>query len=155
MSGFISNSEKETKDFAFDLAKKLKGSDILAIYGNLGAGKTTFIQGLAAGLGYLGRVFSPTFVIIRPYKITGTNRTTTTKQKNPKIKTLYHVDLYRIEEETDLKTLGIEEFLNDKGAICAIEWPEKIEKYLSENTIKIRFETLGENDRKITISGLT
>lgn len=154
MSGFISNSEKETKDFAFNLAKKLKGSDILAIYGDLGAGKTTFIQGLARGLGYSGRVFSPTFVIIRPYKIIGINQTSTTRQGNSKIKTLYHIDLYRIEEETDLKTLGLEEFLNDKGAVCAVEWPEKIEKYLPENTIKIRFETLGENDRKITISGL-
>jgi len=143
MSGFISNSEKETKDFAFNLATKLKGRDILAIYGDLGAGKTTFIQGLATGLGYLGRVFSPTFVIIRPYKIR--------KQKG-EINTLYHIDLYRIEEETDLQTLGIDEFLNDKEAICAIEWPEKIETFLPEHAIRIKIEALGEHKRSIKIS---
>jgi tRNA threonylcarbamoyl adenosine modification protein YjeE len=64
---------------------------------------------------------------------------------------LYHIDLYRIERPTDLKTVGVEEFLTDKGAVSAIEWPGKIEDSLPERTIKIKIETLGENKRKIRV----
>jgi tRNA threonylcarbamoyladenosine biosynthesis protein TsaE len=137
----ILKSSTETKHFAKKFAKKLKPGDVLALFGSLGAGKTTFIQGLAQGLGFKGRVFSPTFIFVRPYKIEG-----------PSIKTLYHIDLYRLERSTDLRNIGIEEFLSDKEAVSAIEWPEKIEHLLPKKTIKIRIETVGESKRKITLS---
>ncbi|MDP2721000.1 MAG: tRNA (adenosine(37)-N6)-threonylcarbamoyltransferase complex ATPase subunit type 1 TsaE [bacterium] len=140
---FISNSPLETKNFAAGFAKNLKPGIILALYGDLGAGKTTFIQGLAAGLGYKGKVTSPTFIFIRPYEIS--------KQKR-KIKTLYHIDLYRVEKPSDLETIGAREFIFDTEAVAAIEWPEKIEKILPTKTIKINLESISETKRKITVS---
>ena len=139
----ISNSSENTKKVAREFSKKLNPGSILAFYGNLGAGKTTFIQGLAEGLGYKGRVFSPTFIFIRPYKISEQKRI---------IKTLYHIDLYRIEKATDLKTIGIQEFLEDKEAISAIEWAEKIDKFLPKNAMKIMITPLSPTERKITIT---
>ena len=147
---YISRSSAGTKKFAQTLAKKLKPGDILAIYGPLGAGKTTFIQGLAAGLGYSGRVTSPTFIFVRPYKLENSKRRASNGQG--KIKTLYHIDLYRIESPLDLETIGIKEFLADKKAVSAIEWPEKIEKFLpSEKTIKIHLKNTGGSTRQITL----
>ncbi len=147
---FISHSAAETQKIGSDFGKALKGGDVLALYGDLGAGKTTFIQGLVASLGYSGRVFSPTFIFIRPYNISDQRSVISDQKKSQKIKTFHHIDLYRIENETDLKTLGIEEFVSQKDAISAIEWPEKIENFLPKKTIKIKFETLGETERKIT-----
>jgi tRNA threonylcarbamoyladenosine biosynthesis protein TsaE len=144
-------SDEETRSFAARFAKNLNAGDVLAIYGELGAGKTTFIQGLAYGLGYAGRVFSPTFVIARPYKIS--TQKEANKRRKREINTLYHIDLYRIEKGPDLGTIGIEDFLNDKTAICAVEWPEKIEDLLPKNATRIKIFDLGEGKRKIKVSG--
>ncbi len=86
----ITKSIEETQKFAQEFAGKLKSGNIIALYGELGAGKTIFVQGLAKGLGFRGKVFSPTFIFMRPYKLEG------------KIKTLYHIDLYRLEGIMDL-----------------------------------------------------
>jgi len=120
------------------LAKTLKPGNIIALYGELGAGKTIFVQGLAKGLGYEGKVFSPTFIFMRPYKLKGI------------IKTLYHIDLFRLEGVPDLKNIGIEEFLSETDAVSVIEWAEKIEYLLPKNVIKIKIERKSETDRKIT-----
>ena len=146
---FISNSAAETKKFAGEFAKKLKPRDILALYGSLGAGKTTFIQGLVASLGYRGKVFSPTFIFVRPYQIR--SQTSDIRQQKSGIKTFYHIDLYRIEEPADLKTIGIEEFLDEKDSVSAIEWPERIENGLPERTVKIKIESIDENTRRLII----
>ena len=146
---FISNSAEETKKFAGEFAKKLKPGDILALYGSLGAGKTTFIQGLVASLGYRGKVFSPTFIFVRPYQIR--SQTSDIRQQKSGIKTFYHIDLYRIEEPADLKTIGIEEFLDEKDSVSAIEWPERIENGLPERTVKIKIESIDENTRRLII----
>jgi len=146
---FISNSAEETKKFAGEFAKKLKPGDILALYGNLGAGKTTFIQGLVASLGYRGKVFSPTFIFVRPYKISEPG--TASRDQEKKIRIFYHIDLYRIEEPADLKTIGIEEFLNENNSVSAIEWPERIENGLPERTVKIKIESIDENTRRLII----
>ena len=146
----ISNSSENTKKIAREFSKKLNPGSILAFYGNLGAGKTTFIQGLAEGLGYKGRVFSPTFIFVRPYKIS--EQKAENSQHKSAIKTLYHIDLYRIEKATDLKTIGIQEFLEDKEAISAIEWAEKIDKFLPKNAMKIMITPLSPTERKITIT---
>ena len=147
---FISNSAAETKKFAGEFAKKLKPRDILALYGSLGAGKTTFIQGLVASLGYRGKVFSPTFIFVRPYKISEPG--TASRDQEKKIRIFYHIDLYRIEEPADLKTIGIEEFLDEKDSVSAIEWPERIENGLPERTVKIKFDYIDETKRRITVS---
>ena len=147
---FISNSPRDTKKFAKDFAKNLQSGDILALYGDLGAGKTTFIQGLVASLGYKGKVFSPTFIFVRPYQIR--SQTSDIRQQKSGIKTFYHIDLYRIEEPADLKTIGIEEFLNENDSVSAIEWPERIENGLPERTVKIKFDYIDETKRRITVS---
>lgn len=144
----ISESAEQTFEFAKTLAKKLKAGDIIALYGELGAGKTVFVQGLAAGLGFEGRVFSPTFIIARPYKLTGGSQKMAEKKS---IENFYHIDLYRIEKADDLETLGIEDFLADKTGICAIEWPEKIEKWLPRKTLKIKLGIVNEGTRKISL----
>ena len=133
----ITSSPTETKEWAEALAKAITPPKILALFGNLGAGKTTFIQGLAKGLGIRGRVLSPTFIFIRPYKLS----------KGYKF---YHVDLYRLDSEKDVEAIGLNEILQDKNAIVAIEWPEKIENLLPKETIIIKIEELDETKRKLT-----
>ncbi|MEX0621798.1 MAG: tRNA (adenosine(37)-N6)-threonylcarbamoyltransferase complex ATPase subunit type 1 TsaE [Candidatus Woykebacteria bacterium] len=144
---FISKSIEETQEFAKKFAGRLKPGDIVALYGGLGAGKTAFVQGLAKGLGYGERVFSPTFIFVRPYKLNSKG-----KGQRAKINTLYHIDLYRIEKPVELKSVGIEEFLSDKKAASVIEWPERIGNLPPGKTIKIKIGAVSETERKITWS---
>lgn len=137
---------------------------IIALYGDLGSGKTTFMQGLAIGLGVKKRVLSPTFILMREYEI-GDTRYAIRDMKNEEpdtssvsritspshISRLYHVDLYRIKDEKDVESLGIEELWTDPKNVIAIEWPEKIEKILPEKRVNIHFEYVGEDKRKIII----
>lgn len=134
MKQYITFSEKETKDLAKKLAKKLSG--IIALTGELGAGKTTFVQGFARGLGIKKKIISPTFVLIRQHQIPKTK------------KALYHIDLYRLE---DLRELGLKEIISDPNNIVLIEWAEKAKKYLPKNTIKVTLEIIGQTERKITV----
>src|SRR3990172_2799192 len=133
----ITSSPTETKEWAKAIAKATAPPKVLALYGGLGAGKTTFIQGLAKGLGIRGRVLSPIFIFIRHYKLS----------KGYKF---YHVDLYRLDSEKDVEAIGLNEILQDKNAIVAIEWPEKIENLLPKGTIIIKIEELDETKRKLT-----
>ena len=138
---FLSKSTSQTQKFAARLAKKLNPASVIALYGDLGAGKTTFVQGLAKGLGYRGKVFSPTFIFVRPYKL-----------ENKQIETLNHIDLFRVEKPTDLKTIGLEDFLNDKRAISVIEWPERVGETLLGKAVKIFIKKLSESEREFTWS---
>ena len=143
------NSAEETQNTGSLFAKKLTGGDIILLYGNLGAGKTTFVQGIAKGLGITKRIISPTFIIIRSYEL----------PKNQKAKRFYHIDLYRTETDDDLKGLGIDEILSDKEAIVAIEWPEKLGTFLPKKNLpagrqgwEIRFTDDTNNSRDVTIN---
>jgi len=138
MKQLITDSPERTKEFSKNFAQGLKSPAILVLYGNLGSGKTTFIQGLAVGLGIKKRILSPTFVFIRRYDLSSGLK-------------FYHVDLYRLDSERDVEAIGLKEILEEK-AIIAIEWPEKVEKLLPEDSIKIKLETIGESKRKIQIS---
>ena len=134
---YITSSKEETQQLAEDLAQKLHGGDFLAFYGDLGSGKTTFIQGLAKGLGINKRIISPTFIIVRHYKI------------NPQ--SFYHIDLYRTESESDLLGLGIDEIIKDKNNIVALEWAEKMGDMLPGKRVDIHCKYLEGNKRRITI----
>ncbi len=114
----------------------------MALSGNLGSGKTTFVQGLARGLGIKQRIISPTFILMRQYEGVGGHGGK-----------FYHIDLYRLEDniEQELRNLGIEEILGKAENIVAIEWAEKVKEILPDNTIWISFENLGDERRKITI----
>ena len=128
---------RETQEFARDFAKNLKAGDVLCLYGNLGSGKTSFVQGLAKGLGITRRIISPTFIIARRYEISDLN--------------LYHIDLYRTQTLQDLQSIGINEILEDDNNIVAIEWAEKLLDLIPKKRIDLKFEYIDENTRKITI----
>lgn len=140
---FISNSAEETQRIAFNFAQKLQEERIVALYGELGSGKTTFVQGLAKGLGIEKRITSPTFTIIHSYKLKSTSQ-------NLKPNKFFHIDLYRTENISELRELGINELIDGKN-IIVIEWAEKMKELLPEKRIDIFFEYLDENKRKITI----
>lgn len=132
------NSFEMTRKVGADFAKQLHGGEVLLLRGELGAGKTTFMQGLATGLGIAKNILSPTFIIMRSYPLSSH-------------KTLYHVDLYRMENESDIRALGLLELLHDPDSIVAIEWPEKMGELLPKNSIAITIAYAGENEREITI----
>lgn len=140
MEEIITNNSQETQKAGETFVKRifplsLTEPIILALYGNLGAGKTTFVQGLAKGLGIEKRIISPTFVIIRSYDVP-----------------FYHVDLYRLENESQIENTGLLEILKKPNAIIAIEWPEKMGSLLPKKRLDVRFEYLEEEKRKITIT---
>ena len=135
-----SNGVLQTQKLAVNLAKTLIAGDILCLYGNLGSGKTTFVQSLAKGLGINKRIISPTFIMIRQYKINRYN--------------FYHIDLYRTKTKEDLLSLGMDEILKDKNNIIAIEWAENLLDLLPKERIDLKFEYINENSRKITITKL-
>lgn len=120
----------------------------MALSGNLGSGKTTFIQGLAKGLGIKQRIISPTFILLREYVLKNVK---TKKRKN---RNFYHIDLYRLENnvEEELRNLGIEEVWGKRENIVAIEWAEKVKRMLPKSTTWINFEDLGDDRRKILVT---
>ena len=140
-------SAKETKKFGKKIANNLKGGEILALVGDLGSGKTTFVKGLAKGLGINQRIVSPTFIIMRKYDIKLQN------SKTPKLQDLYHIDLYRLETniEREMKNFGTDEIFSDSENIVVIEWAEKGKNAIPKEAIWIKFENLGGNKRKIRI----
>ena len=139
MNSFITNSKEETQALAFRLSKKLKNHDVIFYTGGLGMGKTAFTQGLCDGLGIKATVTSPTFAILNEY--TGSPLS------------LYHFDMYRIENEDQLYNIGFYDYLDYDG-VLALEWSENISGFFSENTITVAFEKLSEFSRKITIEGV-
>jgi tRNA threonylcarbamoyladenosine biosynthesis protein TsaE len=126
----ISNSAAETIAFGRQLAARLKPGDVVALSGELGAGKTCLVKGIAAGLGVKEEITSPTFTLIHEHP------------------PLAHVDLYRLESA---EGLGLEEYFGEPW-ITVIEWAEKIEPLLPANTIRIRLTLSGENSRRIEVA---
>ncbi|OGE37406.1 tRNA (adenosine(37)-N6)-threonylcarbamoyltransferase complex ATPase subunit type 1 TsaE [Candidatus Daviesbacteria bacterium RIFCSPLOWO2_01_FULL_39_12] len=142
MGQFITRSDKETRQLAKKLAKERRYK-VVGLVGELGAGKTTFVQGFAQGLGIKEKIISPTFVLIRQHKIP--------KSK----KTLFHIDLYRLEMEREFEDLGLKEILQNPEAVVVIEWAEKIKSILPKIAALIYFKKLDDHQRKITIKTLS
>jgi len=140
----ITKNFKETQRLGSQFADKLKRRGVIALYGDLGSGKTTFVQGLAKGLGIDKKIISPTFIIVRKYEIP-------LKSSALNLKSFYHVDLYRIENEKDIEGLGLVEIINDPENIVAVEWPEKIEKLLPKKRTNLYFEYFGDDKRQIIL----
>ena len=142
----ITKNTQETKQAAQDLVKKLneitpQGALVLALQGELGAGKTTFIQGLAQALGIREKILSPTFVIMKHFNIL------TSKHFN----SLYHLDCYRLSGKSDLAGLGFKEILQDKKSLVVIEWAERAADILPADAVWIKFEHGGNDKRLIKI----
>ena len=132
----ITVSTGETKELAAEIATKIKLGDVVALYGDLGTGKTTFTRFLVEALGIKNRVQSPTFIVARRYG------------------NINHVDLYRLATDKDAEDIGIVEMMEDRDSITIIEWPEVIENILPKNVIKIYFEYIEENTRKIKVQNI-
>jgi tRNA threonylcarbamoyladenosine biosynthesis protein TsaE len=135
----ITNSSQETIEFAKKFAAELKPGTVLCLEGQLGSGKTTFIKGLAEGLGlkHPEQVKSPTFVLMHIYKA-----------KTP----LYHFDCYRLDSSEELENIGFQDFVNDPHAISCVEWAEKAASLLPVDARHIHFDILDTSKRRITIS---
>lgn len=140
----ITKSARETQKLGESLAADIvsgKLSNTIALTGDLGSGKTTFVQGLAKGLGITGRIISPTFIIVRKYPV---------KSKD---KDFYHVDLYRLEKDMDKEVfnLGLPYVWSEPQNIIVIEWAEKVQNLIPSGATWISFESLDEDKRKIVI----
>lgn len=139
----LSQSSQETKELAKEILKDLS-SNLICLYGPLGSGKTTFVQGLARALGIKKRIISPTFILLREYDI----KSLKFKIKNSK---LIHLDCYRINSEEDIKSIDLSELWSDNKNLVVIEWAEKLKRILPKQRIDIKFEHVSKNKRKITI----
>lgn len=135
MLEFITNSEAETERSGARFARSLPDGAVVAMYGELGAGKTAFVRGMALGMGISQRVSSPTFTIVNEY--VGE-------------RSLIHFDMYRLGGGDELYAIGWEDYLR-RGAVCAVEWSENVDEAFDGGEIRIRFEKLGESSRRITI----
>ena len=135
---FISQSESETEEAGFRLARSLSSGNIVLLRGDLGAGKTVFSRGFARGLGITEPVSSPTYTIVQEYELADGNR-------------LYHMDLYRISDEHAALGFGVDEFLDDPGAISLVEWPERIAGLLPDDAVRVELKHLSAEEREIRI----
>ncbi|RJR31170.1 tRNA (adenosine(37)-N6)-threonylcarbamoyltransferase complex ATPase subunit type 1 TsaE [Candidatus Parcubacteria bacterium] len=140
---YKTTSARQTLALGKKFAKKLRGGKVVAFYGDLGAGKTTFIKGIAAGFGIKKNITSPTFVLMKVYSV---------RSRQLAVDRLVHIDCYRINRASEIMAVGADEYFNDEKAVVLIEWAEKIKKILPKKTIKINF-FFGEdiNHRKIEI----
>jgi tRNA threonylcarbamoyladenosine biosynthesis protein TsaE len=154
METFVTKNAKETQKLGKLLALELKEGKIIALEGELGSGKTTFTQGFLKGLGVKGSYTSPTFLVIKNYKKEFPNPKSQypnkSKFQNPKIQNIYHVDTYRINSR-DILNLGWEEIISNPENIVIIEWADRIKKIIPERAIWIKFEWIGEKERKIKL----
>ena len=135
---YLSHNEAETEALGARLAAVLTPGAVVAYRGGLGMGKTAFTRGLAKGLGYGGRVTSPTFTIVNEYE--GGRLS------------LFHFDLYRLADADALFDIGWEDYLA-RGGVCAVEWSENVADALPENTVRVRIDRDGDTGRRITIEG--
>ena len=131
----LTDSEILTTQAGEAFAKDLRPGDVVAMYGDLGAGKTAFIRGMAAGLGLTARVSSPTFTIVNEYL-----------GETP----LFHFDMYRLLDSDELFEIGWEDYL-ERGGICAVEWSENVEDAFSPDTIRVRITKISPQERQIEI----
>jgi tRNA threonylcarbamoyladenosine biosynthesis protein TsaE len=125
------------------LAQSLDRGDVLLLHGDLGAGKTTLVQGLARGLRIAGPIQSPTFGIVLEHEGVG-------KSGGPLM--LYHLDLYRLGDVDELESVGYGEYLDPRDGVSAIEWPERAEGWLPDRFILVTIEHVGPDVRHVTIT---
>ena len=133
-------SPAETVAFAEQVGKRLHAGDVIAYFGGLGVGKTTFTRGLAKGMGLPDVVSSPTFAIVQEYHGSGLS--------------LYHFDMYRVLDIDDVETTGFFDYLERGDSILAVEWSENVEAILPPETITVTIEPEGEDCRRITVENL-
>jgi tRNA threonylcarbamoyladenosine biosynthesis protein TsaE len=135
MGSYISHSAAETEAFAEELARSLVVGSVIGLAGDLGAGKTQFVKGLARGLGITERVHSPTFALLNSYE----------GVRGP----LFHLDLYRLETDQQVIDAGLEEYLHAPSGISVIEWVDRWRGPMSQGYRRFELETMDERTRRI------
>ena len=136
---YITHSAEETVALGRKLAPTLKGARMVLLRGNLGAGKTTLVKGIAEGLHAASQddVTSPTFTLIHEFR-------------GPEVN-LFHVDLYRVDTLRELDTLGLDELFAEEGNLVLLEWGEKFPRFVKERDVEIAFERRGDQERMISV----
>ncbi len=134
---YYTNSDRETEAVGEEFGRRIADGTVVAMYGDLGAGKTAFVRGMARGMGITERVSSPTFTIVNEYLGD---------------RTLIHFDMYRLGSSDELFDIGWEDYLA-RGAVCAVEWSENVEDAFYGDEIRLTIEKTGDSSRKITIEG--
>jgi len=142
MKTVCTQSFQETQKLGKELVKNLTPGQIICLSGELGTGKTTFVQGLLKGLKVKGPYTSPTFLIMKKYE---------SKVKSPKSKVIYHIDAYRVKEK-DILNLGWEEIITQPDNLIVVEWAKRIKKIIPKNAKWINFSWEGEKKRKIVFN---
>jgi len=143
MEIYLTKSPSQTKKLGKNLAgrifkiKSFKKAIVLGLMGNLGGGKTTFLQGFAKGLGVRERVLSPTFVLMKRFFISK--------------KSFIHIDCYRIKKDKEIMALGFKDIISDSRNIVAVEWANKVKKIMPKDAIFLKFEFIDKSTRKIMI----
>ncbi len=143
---YISSSFRQTKKIGRLFAERILKTDnkekafFISLSGNLGSGKTVFVQGLAEGLGIKEKALSPTFIIFRKFRI-----------NNPGFNFFYHIDAYRLQKGEDLLVLGFKDILSDPKNIIALEWPENVKEIIPSSVLAIKINLVNEKKRKIEI----
>lgn len=144
---YITSNSAQTKKLGEILAKKIlktrpkKSALVIGLEGELGTGKTTFLQGFAKGLGIREKILSPTFVIMKKFKILRENI----------VHWFYHIDCYRIQKPKELLDFGFKEIISNPENLIVIEWADCIKKIIPKNAIWIKFVFMNEKKRKITL----
>lgn len=142
---FVVNSLTETENLAKKIAKKIENGMVILLYGDIGAGKTTFTKFLLNNLGVKSIVSSPTFTLLNEYN---------------GVFPVYHFDMYRIQSSDELYELGFEDYINSKispyvkTGLTLIEWPENVKDILPQNAVNVKIEKLGDNKRKFIVENL-
>ncbi|MCD6286117.1 MAG: tRNA (adenosine(37)-N6)-threonylcarbamoyltransferase complex ATPase subunit type 1 TsaE [Anaerolineae bacterium] len=134
---FISRSPEQTCRLGARLGRYLNGSEVVAMEGGLGAGKTVFAQGVGMGWGATSRLVSPTYVLIRPHK------------RHQDALILYHIDLYRLNSFSEVDMLGLDEILGDPGAVCLVEWPDRHASLIPGEHLWVHLRVLDEYRRSL------
>lgn len=134
---FLTNNFKQTQKLGEMLAGELRGGEIICLTGELGSGKTTFAQGVLCGLRAKGPYISPTFVVMKQYKVESQN--------------IYHIDAYRVSAK-DILDLGWEEIVSNKNNIVIVEWAERIKSIIPKKAVWIFFKHMDNNQRKMSLS---
>ena len=135
IASFSSHSEEETLNWAVSFSKRLAPGDAVGLGGNLGAGKTVIARGIARGLKFTGSITSPSYMLVNEY---------------PGRTKIYHIDLFRLQEDADWEEIGIDYYFNQKG-VCLVEWPERLKALGITFNFMIHIEFSGENSREIRV----
>ena len=142
MERHVLNSPKETAKIAAALAKRVSGGEVVALYGDLGTGKTTFAQSFAKALGLKERVQSPTFILMHEHRLK--------KKKGPTV--FLHADAYR-GDAAQFRAIGFDEYLGRPDVVVLVEWAERVEALLPKKRIEVRLRHLGGDRRSMIIKG--